>query len=230
MPGLSWRSGRMAGAIADDLVQPFQIEPVAICAAGWCGSARCSTTILTRHAYPAPVAALLGEAIALAVDPGAAPSNTTASSRCRPRATGRCACWSPTSPPRARSAAMPSSTRTPGSAAREAAERQARRRRAAALGRRLSRLHRRSGRAHRALSGHRRAAGRRRWPNARIIISARASRSRRAQGRGRTRGADADGAAALARRRPDDQRLPREARPTPSRAGATSEDEAGAAP
>ena len=78
---------------------------------------------------------------------------------------------------------------------------------AAALGRGLSRLHRRSGRAYRALPGHRRAARARAWPNASTIISARASRSRPGS-RWRSAGSvDGGRRAPLACRRPDDAAL-----------------------
>src|SRR5580658_5615647 len=56
----------MAEILPDDLVQPFQID-----ASGLRGRlvrlGPLLDEILTRHAYPEPVASLLGEAIALAV-------------------------------------------------------------------------------------------------------------------------------------------------------------------
>lgn len=52
--------------IPDDLVQPFQIEPFAL-RGRLVRLGPALDSILTRHAYPAPVAQLLGEAIALAV-------------------------------------------------------------------------------------------------------------------------------------------------------------------
>lgn len=57
----------MAGAaVPDDLVQPFQIEPFAL-RGRLVRLGPAIDSILTRHAYPAPVAVMLGEAIALAV-------------------------------------------------------------------------------------------------------------------------------------------------------------------
>src|SRR6185312_696753 len=53
-------------AIPDDLVQPFQIEPFAL-RGRLVRLGPAIDSILTRHAYPGPVAAMLGEAIALAV-------------------------------------------------------------------------------------------------------------------------------------------------------------------
>lgn len=53
-------------AIPDDLVQPFQIEPFAL-RGRLVRLGPAIDSILTRHAYPAPVAAMLGEAITLAV-------------------------------------------------------------------------------------------------------------------------------------------------------------------
>src|ERR1700722_6247924 len=55
----------MAG-VPDDLVQPFQIEPFAL-RGRLMRLGQALDTILIRHAYPAPVAQLLGEAIALSV-------------------------------------------------------------------------------------------------------------------------------------------------------------------
>src|ERR1700722_7998342 len=55
----------MAG-VPDDLVQPFQIEPFAL-RGRLVRLGPAIDTILNRHAYPAPVAAMLGEAITLAV-------------------------------------------------------------------------------------------------------------------------------------------------------------------
>jgi molecular chaperone Hsp33 len=52
--------------IPDDLVQPFQIEPFAL-RGRLVRLGPAIDSILTQHAYPAPVAAMLGEAIALAV-------------------------------------------------------------------------------------------------------------------------------------------------------------------
>jgi molecular chaperone Hsp33 len=52
--------------VPDDLVQPFQIEPFAL-RGRLVRLGPAIDTILTRHAYPAAVAAMLGEAIALAV-------------------------------------------------------------------------------------------------------------------------------------------------------------------
>ena len=52
--------------VPDDLVQPFQIEPFAL-RGRLIRLGPALDTILTRHAYPAPVAAMLGEVIALAV-------------------------------------------------------------------------------------------------------------------------------------------------------------------
>src|SRR5260221_14391709 len=69
-------AGRLTGALEkmppsaatapDDLVQPFQIEPFALRGR----LVRLGPTIdriLSQHAYPEPVAAMLGEAITLAV-------------------------------------------------------------------------------------------------------------------------------------------------------------------
>ena len=53
-------------SVPDDLVQPFQIEPFAL-RGRLVRLGPAIDSILNRHAYPAPVAALLGEAIALAV-------------------------------------------------------------------------------------------------------------------------------------------------------------------
>lgn len=52
--------------VADDLVQPFQIEPFAL-RGRLVRLGPLLDEILTRHAYPDPVAVMLGEAIALAV-------------------------------------------------------------------------------------------------------------------------------------------------------------------
>jgi molecular chaperone Hsp33 len=56
----------MISAIADDLVQPFQIAPTAL-RGRLVRLGPVVDEILTRHAYPEPVAAMLGEAIVLAV-------------------------------------------------------------------------------------------------------------------------------------------------------------------
>jgi len=53
-------------ALADDLVQPFQIEPFAL-RGRLVRLGPLIDEILTRHAYPEPAAIMLGEAIALAV-------------------------------------------------------------------------------------------------------------------------------------------------------------------
>src|SRR5260221_276959 len=70
MKSASLRSGPMSRApmssAADDLVQPFQIEASAL-RGRLVRLGSVVDTIVTRHAYPDPVAALLGEAIALAV-------------------------------------------------------------------------------------------------------------------------------------------------------------------
>jgi molecular chaperone Hsp33 len=52
--------------LSDDLVQPFQIEPFAL-RGRLVRLGPLIDEILTRHAYPEPVAVMLGEAIALAV-------------------------------------------------------------------------------------------------------------------------------------------------------------------
>jgi molecular chaperone Hsp33 len=52
--------------IPDDLVQPFQIEPFAL-RGRLVRLGPALDTILTQHAYPVPVATMLGEAITLAV-------------------------------------------------------------------------------------------------------------------------------------------------------------------
>ena len=52
--------------VPDDLVQPFQIEPFAL-RGRLVRLGPAIDSILTRHAYPAPVATMLGEAITLAV-------------------------------------------------------------------------------------------------------------------------------------------------------------------
>src|SRR5215475_1943589 len=52
--------------IPDDLVQPFQIEPFAL-RGRLVRLGPALDSILTRHAYPAPVATMLGEAITLAL-------------------------------------------------------------------------------------------------------------------------------------------------------------------
>ncbi len=51
---------------SDDLVQPFQIDPFRL-RGRLVRMGPLVDEILTRHAYPPPVAALLGQAIALAV-------------------------------------------------------------------------------------------------------------------------------------------------------------------
>src|SRR6185437_16788416 len=56
----------MPARAPDDLVQPFQIEPFAL-RGRLVRLGPAIDSILTRHAYPAPVAAMLGEAITLAV-------------------------------------------------------------------------------------------------------------------------------------------------------------------
>src|SRR6266851_2126236 len=56
----------MAAKMADDLVQPFQIEATSL-RGRLVRLGSVDDTIVTRHAYPDPVAALLGEAIAVAV-------------------------------------------------------------------------------------------------------------------------------------------------------------------
>jgi molecular chaperone Hsp33 len=55
----------MAEALPDDLVQPFQIDPFAL-RGRLVRLGPLLDDILTRHAYPEPVAVILGEAIALA--------------------------------------------------------------------------------------------------------------------------------------------------------------------
>src|SRR5579862_6059162 len=52
--------------LADDLVQPFQIEPFAV-RGRLVRLGPLIDRILTQHAYPEPVAIMLGEAITLAV-------------------------------------------------------------------------------------------------------------------------------------------------------------------
>jgi molecular chaperone Hsp33 len=52
--------------VPDDLVQPFQIEPFAV-RGRLVRLGPAIDSILTQHAYPAPVAEMLGEAISLAV-------------------------------------------------------------------------------------------------------------------------------------------------------------------
>ncbi len=56
----------MAAKMADDLVQPFQIEATSL-RGRLVRLGSVVDTIVTRHAYPDPVAALLGEAITVAV-------------------------------------------------------------------------------------------------------------------------------------------------------------------
>jgi molecular chaperone Hsp33 len=56
---------RMAEALPDDLVQPFQIDPFGL-RGRLVRLGPLLDEILTRHAYPEPVAVILGEAIALA--------------------------------------------------------------------------------------------------------------------------------------------------------------------
>src|SRR5690348_9040185 len=56
----------LMAAPPDDLVQPFQIEPFAL-RGRLVRLGPLLDEILTRHAYPEPVAVMLGEAIALAV-------------------------------------------------------------------------------------------------------------------------------------------------------------------
>ncbi len=56
----------MAARLADDLVQPFQIEATSL-RGRLVRLGSVVDTIVTRHAYPDPVAALLGEAITVAV-------------------------------------------------------------------------------------------------------------------------------------------------------------------
>jgi molecular chaperone Hsp33 len=56
----------MPPAIPDDIVQPFQVDPFQL-RGRLVRLGPLIDRILTRHAYPEPVAALLGEAIALAV-------------------------------------------------------------------------------------------------------------------------------------------------------------------
>src|SRR3989442_10148223 len=55
-----------ADTAPDDLVQPFQIEPFAL-RGRLVRLGPAIDLILSQHAYPEPVAAMLGEAIALAV-------------------------------------------------------------------------------------------------------------------------------------------------------------------
>ncbi|HEX7967408.1 MAG TPA: Hsp33 family molecular chaperone [Stellaceae bacterium] len=56
----------MANAVPDDLFQPFQIDPFGL-RGRLVRLGPLLDEILTRHAYPEPVAVMLGEAIALAV-------------------------------------------------------------------------------------------------------------------------------------------------------------------
>src|SRR5665213_3294427 len=56
----------MLGAAADDIVQPFQVDPFRL-RGRLVRLGPVIDEILTRHAYPAAVAAMLGEAIAIAV-------------------------------------------------------------------------------------------------------------------------------------------------------------------
>src|SRR5579875_430592 len=58
--------GTMTAPIADDIVQPFQVDPFRL-RGRLVRLGPLLDRILTRHDYPAPVAAMLGEAIALAV-------------------------------------------------------------------------------------------------------------------------------------------------------------------
>src|SRR5216683_1215564 len=65
MRSASMRSGPMS-SVTDDLVQPFQIEASAL-RGRLVRLGSVVDTIVTRHAYPDPAAALLGEAITVAV-------------------------------------------------------------------------------------------------------------------------------------------------------------------
>src|SRR5258707_11391024 len=62
----------MPSAVADDLIQPFQIDN-SVLRGRLVRLGRVLDEILTRHAYPEPVALMLGEAIALAAALAGAP-------------------------------------------------------------------------------------------------------------------------------------------------------------
>ena len=165
---------RSANCIAqprsDDLVQPFQIDPFAL-RGRLVRLGPVVDAILTQHDYPEPVAALLGEAIALAVVlAGALKYEGVFTLQTKGDGPVRLMVADVTTDGRG-------ARLCPVRRRRSSARAPAPRRRAAPsvprlARRRLSRLHRRSGRAHRALPGHRRARRARRWPNAPTIISA----------------------------------------------------------
>ena len=161
----------------DDLVQPFQID-----ASGLRGRlvrlGPLLDAILTRHAYPEPVAVLLGEAIALAVAlAGALKYEGVFTLQTKGDGPIGLMVADVTTAGAVRGYAQYDEARLERRAAAEASG-SALQLGAAASRRGLSRVHRRSGRAYRSLPGHRRAAGRDAGRVRRTTISASRSRSR----------------------------------------------------
>ena len=162
----------------DDLIQPFRIDPFALRGR----LVRLGPTvdrILSQHDYPEPVAAILGEAITLGrravghaqirrrlyVADQERRAGQADRRRCLDRGRGARLCAIRPRPARSGAGARdPEVGRQPVGAGADRL--------------RLYRVHGRSGRAYRALSGHRRAGRRRTSPNARSIISGNPSRSR----------------------------------------------------
>src|SRR2546430_8655879 len=82
-----------AATSVDDTIVPFAVEALDV-RGRVVRLGPVVDTILRRHAYPTPVARLLGEAIVLTVMLGSVLKFEGRSS-CRPRPTGRCGCsWS----------------------------------------------------------------------------------------------------------------------------------------
>ena len=137
-------------SVPDDLVQPFQIEPFAL-RGRLVRLGPAIDSILTQHAYPAPVAAMLGEAITLAVAlAGALKYDGVFTLQTKGDGPIKMMVADVTTAGALRGYAQFDEARLDAGPATL-------RPRAAVAGRRLSRPHRRSGRAYRALSGHRRA-------------------------------------------------------------------------
>ena len=188
-------TGDQTPRISDDLVEPFEIEPFHL-RGRLVRLGPVLDTIVKRHDYPPPVATMLGEAIVLAVAlasalkyDGVFTLQTKGDGPIRllvadVTTTGAVRGYAQYDAAKLAQVAVASGDRLG----------------AAAPGRGLSRLHRRPGRAHRALSGHRRARGRdARRVHPSLFSPVRADR-RRDQGGGRPRRGRT-----LARRLPDDR-------------------------
>ena len=163
------RPARSRPAVPDDLIQPFKIEGQAV-RGRLVRLGPLIDTVLDRHQYPPEVAELLGEMVALAAGlAGALKYDGVFTLQTKGDGPVRLMVADVTSEGDVRGYAQFDAEKlaavisAAGGAIVVGAE---------AAGGRLSRLHRRSGIAYGALSGHRRAAPAPRWRTASTIISA----------------------------------------------------------